>query len=66
MVSQADLKPSEFLHLDIKENFHDHDFFILAIVNHYSRYLEAILLNNTTTIFTFLNQPVINRLSRVH
>lgn len=60
MISKADLKPGEFLALDIVGKLprsHDNKFFILTIVDHYSRYLEAIPLSNitSTTIIKQLN-----------
>lgn len=60
MIPKADLKPGEFIALDIVGKLprsHDNKFFILTIVDHYSRYLEAIPLANTysTTIIKELN-----------
>ncbi|XP_035223687.1 uncharacterized protein K02A2.6-like [Stegodyphus dumicola] len=51
-IKKSDLAPGEMLAIDIVGKLprsHDGKFFILTIIDHYSRYLEAIPLTNITS-----------------
>lgn len=60
MISKSDLAPGEMIAIDVVGKLprsHDSKFFILTIIDHYSRFLEAIPLPNVTshTIIKTLN-----------
>lgn len=60
MISKSNLAPGEFISVDIVGKLPrsiDGKFFLLTIIDHYSRYFEAIPLHNTTsfTIIKALN-----------
>lgn len=60
MISKSHLAPGQFLAIDIVGKLprsHDGKFFMLTIIDHYSRFLEAIPLHNITssTIIKALN-----------
>lgn len=58
MISKANLRPGEFIALDLVGKLprsHDNKFYILTIIDHYSRYLEAIPLTNISSK-TIINQ----------
>ncbi|GBM54995.1 hypothetical protein AVEN_248901-1, partial [Araneus ventricosus] len=61
MISKSHLAPGQFIAIDIVGKLprsYDGKFFILTIIDHYSRFLEAIPLPNITssTIIKALNQ----------
>lgn len=60
MISKSHLAPGQFLAIDIVGKLprsHDGKFFILTIIDHYSRFLEAIPLHNinSSTVIKALN-----------